>query len=156
MKTFRLVSIQLLLMQQDKINTRIVPLKEGLIINREETDKSWLIEAVVPTDDKEFFQEKQDRKETVVLEVIITDRNNEPAMMTGTVRDTIMLEDSISVMIDAKMAASKDDVSNLILEGVIEDGYTGDALLKEFSDRKEDHVRWSKKLAERIYNELPV
>ncbi|MDQ0298475.1 hypothetical protein J2S78_000883 [Salibacterium salarium] len=156
MKTFRLVTVQLLLMQDEQIITHDVPLEQGLIINREENDKSWLIEAVVPKNQETFFQDKQQREQMLVLEVIITDRHNDPALMTGTIRNVVMLNESVSVMIDAKMAANKDDISNLILEGLIEDGYTGDALLKEFSERKEDQVRWSKKLAERIYQESTV
>ncbi|RSL34193.1 hypothetical protein D7Z54_06420 [Salibacterium salarium] len=156
MKTFRLVTVQLLLMQDEQIITHDVPLDQGLIINREENDKSWLIEAVVPKNQETFFQDKQQREQMLVLEVIITDRHNDPALMKGTIRNVVMLNESVSVMIDAKMAANKDDISNLILEGLIEDGYRGDALLKEFSERKEDQIRWSKKLAERIYKESTV
>ncbi|MFZ4450743.1 YwpF family protein [Salibacterium aidingense] len=154
MKTFQLVSLHLLLKQKKDIATCEVPLEEGLIINREEKDKSWLIEAVVPTEEEMFFREKMKQGEKMVLEVIITDRHNTPALMTGSIRHIITLEEKISVMLDAKMAAGKDDVSKLILEELIKDGYTGEDMVKEFMNRKEDQVQWSKKAAQQIYQNM--
>ncbi|SDH71422.1 YwpF family protein [Alteribacillus bidgolensis] len=152
MKTFQLVSLQVLLFENEKVVHRPVPVQEGLIINREESQSTWLIEAVIPTDQKKFLE--QIRNKTLVFEVVITESNNDPALMTGEIRDFIELSDTYSLMIDAKMAAGKDDVSNLILDGLIQDDYSGDELLNEFIYRKGDQVAWSKKLAENIYKDM--
>ncbi|MFB4163110.1 YwpF family protein [Alteribacillus sp. JSM 102045] len=152
MKTFRLISLQIILMEKNKVIHRSVPLQDGLIINREESNSSWLIEAVIPAEEKDFLKEIKNQK--LVFEVIITERSNEPALMTGNIRQLTDLSENYSLMIDAKMAAGKDDVSNLILEGIVQDGYSGEELLNEFMYRKNDQMEWSKKLAEKIYKEI--
>ncbi|SFP53057.1 YwpF family protein [Salibacterium halotolerans] len=154
MKTFRLVSLFLLPAEKKGIASYRVPLQEGLIINREERDKSWLIEAVLPQSEEETFRRKMETQEQMVLEVIITDTHNDPALMTGLVRRIVPLEQRISVMFDAVMAAGKDDVSNLILEQLIEEGYSGHDMLSEFYERKQDQGKWSKEAAARIYKQL--
>ncbi|MGY4689145.1 YwpF family protein [Salibacterium sp. K-3] len=154
MKTFRLVSLTLLLKAEENIEPYYVPLKEGLIINREEKDRTWLIEAVLPQQEDERFRSKMDTEEQMVLEVIITDQHNDPALMSGKVRQIVSLEKDISVMFDAAMAAGKDDVSNLILEELIGEGYSGEAILSEFTDRKKDQEKWSIQAAARIYEDF--
>ncbi|MFD2705373.1 YwpF family protein [Salibacterium lacus] len=154
MKTFRLVSLSLLLEGEKDVVSYRVPLQEGLIINREERDKSWLIEAVLPQSEEETFRPKMEAKMQMVLEVVITDTHNDPALMTGRVRSIVALESRISVLFDAVMAAGKDDVSNLILEGLIEEGYSGHDMLSEFYERKQDQGKWSKQAAGRIYEQL--
>ncbi|WP_240374531.1 YwpF-like family protein [Bacillus piscicola] len=154
MKTFRLVSLHLLLNAEGKITQKIIPLQQGLIINREEKDGTWLIEAVVSNEHKEFFDKRKETEETMVLEVLITDEKNEPALFVGQVKDTVELSEHISVMISATITTGKDDVSSLILEDLINDGFSGKELLQEFANRKEDQAQWSKKLAENIYNNL--
>ncbi|SFE95158.1 YwpF family protein [Alteribacillus iranensis] len=151
MKTFRLVSLKLLLMKQGTVEEKVVPLQEGLIINREEKDGSWLIEAVIPHEERDFFEKIKNEKNKLVMEVLITDRKNEPAMMAGEVKKTVTLSEKISVMIVAKMTSGKEDISNLILQELIHAGYNGESLLEEFTNRKEDKAEWSRKLAENIY-----
>ncbi|SFM08672.1 YwpF family protein [Salibacterium qingdaonense] len=154
MKTFRLVSLFLLLKEEKDVYSYRVPLQEGLIINREERNKSWLIEAVLPQSEEETFRPKMEAERQMVLEVVITDTHNDPALMTGRVRSIVPLESRISVIFDAVMASGKDDVSNMILEGLIEEGYSGHDMLSEFYQRKQDQGKWSKQAAARIYEQL--
>ena len=59
----------------------------------------------------------------------------------------------MSVLFDASMMVGKEEVSSLIFEEVIEGGFTGNELVKEFTHRKEDQIEWSVKIAEKIYRE---
>lgn len=153
MKTFRLVSLHLLLLENGQVINTPVPLKDGLIINREESDGSWLVEAVVSSQKKSFFQQMLDYDELCVLKVVITDKNNDPAIMSAKVRTITELSKEISVLFDASMMLGKEEVSSLILEELIADGLTGEELIKEFTHRKEDQVEWPIKIAEKIYRE---
>ncbi|WP_100399949.1 YwpF family protein [Bacillus sp. FJAT-44742] len=154
MKTFRLVAMQLVLSEEDKIIQEALPLQDGLIINREEKNSLWLIEAVIPKEKQELFEKWKETQEKFVVEVTITDERNDPATMTAQVRDVITLSNSISVLFDGKMAVQKDDVFNVILEGLIEDGFSGENLLEEFKNRKEDQGSWSHRVAENLYKEV--
>ncbi|SDH63854.1 YwpF-like protein [Alteribacillus persepolensis] len=149
MKTFRLISLKVIVLENQTFVHHDIPISDGLIINREEAGSSWLIEAMVPSSEKAFISSLYDQQ--LVFEAMITERSNEPALMSGQVRDVISLSKGYSILIDAKMAAGKDEVSTLILESLIEDGFSGEALLQEFTSRKGDQAEWAKKMAEKMY-----
>lgn len=151
MKTFRLVSFQCLEQEQGEIVHLPIPLKEGLIINREEKDGSWLINAVIDRDQENWFIHSRDQENPLVMEVTITDPRNEPAIMTGTVMDESDLSEGISLLIKAKMAGGQEDVSQMILEDLAEEGYTGPEMIKEFQVRKKNSSIRSAKMAQRIF-----
>ncbi|MFB5663834.1 YwpF family protein [Alteribacillus sp. HJP-4] len=153
MKTFRLRSLQFFIEEEKSIELKDVPVIEGLIINREEDDGSWLLEAVIKTEHLAAFSAWKQAETLLIFEVVITHPENEPAMMKGTIRDILELNSNLSVMIDAKMAAGKDDISTMLLENLIKEGRSGEELLKEFSKRKTDQRGWSKKIAENLYKQ---
>ncbi|QDI91258.1 hypothetical protein EPH95_08735 [Salicibibacter halophilus] len=153
MKTFRLRGLHLLLKEYEKeLKEEQVELQEGLVINREE-DGWWLIEAVVQESGVATFQQLSEEEREVVMEVLISHTQNDPATMVGRVRSIRPLADRYSILIDGKMAVKKEEVFNYILETLIEDGYAGEALLAEFKKRKQDRGSWSRHLARSLYKQ---
>ncbi|WP_160112468.1 YwpF family protein [Salicibibacter kimchii] len=153
MKTFRLRGLHLLLQEDKKeLTEEQVKIQEGLVINREE-DGWWLVEAVVAESGVATFQQLLNEACKVVMEVLISHTQNDPATMVGRVRSIRSLTDRYSILIDGKMAVKKEEVFNYILETLIEDGYSGDELLTEFKKRKQDRGSWSRHLARSLYKQ---
>ncbi|QQK77438.1 hypothetical protein HUG15_18880 [Salicibibacter cibarius] len=153
MKTFRLRGLHLLLEKDnEKPEEEQVELQEGLVINREE-DGWWLVEAVVAESGIATFQQLSEEGREVVMEILISHTQNDPATIVGRVRSIRPLTDRYSILIDGKMAVKKEEVFNYILETLIEDGYSGEELLTEFKKRKQDRGSWSRHLAGSLYKQ---
>lgn len=55
MKTFRLIDLKIELdPQQDKMSS--IPLRDGLIINKEDGENHWMIEALIPKKHRQVFE----------------------------------------------------------------------------------------------------
>ncbi|MFB4159948.1 YwpF family protein [Geomicrobium sp. JSM 1781026] len=152
MKTFRLKGLRLLLEKDTEPGQEKIELHEGLVINREEGGW-WLLEVVVDADAKKVFDQLKEQETDVMMEVIISHENNDPATMVGRIRSGRELESTYSYLIDSKMAMKKEDVFNYILDSLIADGYTGDQLIEEFKNRKADNANWSQQMARSLYEQ---
>nr|WP_239575267.1 YwpF-like family protein [Geomicrobium sediminis] len=151
-KTFRLKGLRLLLEKDVEPEEERINMREGLVINREE-EGWWLVEAVVDETAKTLFEDLLNNETDVMMEVIISHENNDPATMVGRVRSTRPLENGFAILIDSKMAMKKEDVFNYILDSLIADGYTGDQLIEEFRNRKADNASWSQQMARSLYEQ---
>ncbi|PSL44490.1 YwpF-like protein [Salsuginibacillus halophilus] len=156
MKTFRLKGLQLVFPGEESPEQQPVPFQDGLVINREEGDQMWLVDARLPEagdDVQAMFDEMQETGERFVMDVTITDESNDPATMVGSVRETLPLSEGFSVLFDAYMALQQEEVFNYILESLVEDGYSGKELIEEFKNRKADQGAWSEQVAKTLYEE---
>ncbi|MFC4321950.1 YwpF family protein [Litchfieldia salsa] len=133
MKTFKLVSLSILpdvpleRMQVD------VDLIDGLIINREDSRKRWIIEAFVDKKYADSFSTYMANNEELHLKVTITDRSNDPALVAAKVMSVNVFSEHISVLFDAKLERTKFVNSEMILAQLLEEGLQGDDLLKSFN-----------------------
>ncbi|WP_078595751.1 YwpF-like family protein [Evansella clarkii] len=142
MKTFKLCSLAVLFDEEhnDKgqINGQHVPLVDGLIINKEEADKNWLLDAVVTREWKDFFQEYLDGQEKFMAEVTITKKTNDPATLVCQVTGINDIGKNLSIHLDGILVVKKDDLSDMLLKNLLKEGYSGDELYDEFKRRKKD------------------
>ncbi|WP_096188953.1 YwpF-like family protein [Evansella halocellulosilytica] len=142
MKTFKLCSLAILFddehNEQSEIKGKEIPLVEGLIINKEEAKKNWLIEAVVTPEWKEYFEEYSQSNQTFMAEVTITKRTNDPATLVCQVNAIHELRDHLSIHLDGIIVAKKDDLSDMLLKNLVDEGYSGEDLYEEFKRRKKD------------------
>ncbi|QKS71323.1 YwpF-like family protein [Paenalkalicoccus suaedae] len=143
MKTFTLCSFDMLLENKDQhTENHSVPLLDGLIINKEEAQKNWLIELVVHEEWKTFFEEYKLSQKKVLSQATITKKTNDPATLSCTVTSVFPLkEEQIVVHLEGSIVTQKDDVTDLLLETLIEEGFTGKELYEEFRKRKKDRGR---------------
>ncbi|ADU30427.1 YwpF-like family protein [Evansella cellulosilytica] len=143
MKTFKLCSLAMLFdneeLQDDKLyQGKDIPLVDGLIINKEEAEKNWLIEAVLTNEWKPFFDEYEANQQQFMTEVTITKKTNDPATLVCKVLHVHKLKEYISVHFEGVLVMKKDDLSDMLLKNLINEGYSGEALFKEFKKRKRD------------------
>ncbi|OMP66607.1 YwpF family protein [Domibacillus epiphyticus] len=98
MKTFKVAEVFL---KKDK-NVIKIPLKDGLIINREDEKGTWLIELFLDVKDERLIQSFKYETE-ITAHVAITHRDNDPAIFSVSVSTIQKLDHGISVLFDAKL-----------------------------------------------------
>lgn len=109
-----------------------IPIQDGLIINREDEQQSWLIEL--------FLDEKEEQsirpfegKEQVQARVAITHRGNDPALFDVAIRSFQPLEKGISVLLDAQLRQMRNEYAKQVLHSLVEQGLEGEELLDTFT-----------------------
>ncbi|MBD1382636.1 YwpF family protein [Metabacillus arenae] len=145
MKTFKLVGLEIerKVMQNKKFEE--LPLEGGLIINREDGENRWLIEALLDKQYLELFEPLLQQHTEIHLLATISKKANVPAKIFGNVKSITVLEEHISILIDGKIGrGSSIEEAESILGGLLSKGLEGDTLLKEFKTelhRRKKNVR---------------
>ncbi|MBJ7570781.1 YwpF-like family protein [Bacillus halotolerans] len=135
MKTFKLVDLNVERVDKEKKSIEQFPLIDGLIINKEDGENHWLIEALVPKEHLSFFDQLQKKQAEVKVFVTITKKSNRPAQLTAAVKNIAELEESISVLIYGQMVTRKQQGTETILESLVKEGYTGARLIEAFKQK---------------------
>ncbi|KUP29415.1 YwpF-like family protein [Bacillus halotolerans] len=135
MKTFKLVDLNVERVDKEEKSIEQFPLIDGLIINKEDGENHWLIEALVPKEHLSFFDQLQKKQAEVKVFVTITKKSNRPAQLTATVKNIAELEESISVLIYGQMVTRKQQGTETILESLVKEGYTGARLIEAFKQK---------------------
>ncbi|MDP4524743.1 YwpF-like family protein [Bacillus halotolerans] len=135
MKTFKLVDLNVERVDKEETSIEQFPLIDGLIINKEDGENHWLIEALVPKEHLSFFDQLQKKQAEVKVFVTITKKSNRPAQLTAAVKNIAELEESISVLIYGQMVTRKQQGTETILESLVKEGYTGAKLIEAFKQK---------------------
>lgn len=131
MKTFKLVSLEVL--EDDMIVE--VPLNDGLIINKEDEQSTWLLEAYSELFLYDYFEKITDQKREIIVQAIITKKENDPAYFQTKISSLKKFEHHISVLFEGRLRRARRDYSELLLESLLQKGLTGDELLHEFKEK---------------------
>ncbi|WP_169891041.1 YwpF family protein [Litchfieldia alkalitelluris] len=133
MKTFKLVSLSFLpdVPSEEKIID--VDLIDGLIINREDSGKRWIIEAFLNKSDRALFEQFKNEQKALHLQVTISDKSNDPAFVQATVMSIKEFSDHISILFDGKLERAPFVKSEQILAQLLQQGLQGEELLKTFN-----------------------
>lgn len=137
MKTFKLISLEVV----DGETVTEVPLTDGLIINKEDEHSTWLLEAYTELSLYDFFKKIADEKKEIIVQVIITKKENDPAFFQTTISTLNKFEDHISVLLEGRLRRTRRDYSELLLDNLLQKGYSGDDLLHEFKDKMKSKPR---------------
>ncbi|MFP7298648.1 YwpF family protein [Neobacillus niacini] len=131
MKTFKLVALEVV----DGGNSVEVPLEDGLIINKENERASWLLEAYTDLSLYDYFKKIQEDGRELIVQVVITKRENDPAYFQTKIASLHRFEKHISVLFEGRLRRNRRDYSELLLDSLLEKGLGGQALLEEFKDK---------------------
>ena len=131
MKTFKLVSLEIV--EDDMIVE--VPLSNGLIINKEDEHSTWLLEAYSEQFLYDYFKKISDQKREIIVQAVITKRENEPAFFQTKITSLKKFEHHISILLEGRLRRAKADYSELLLESLLQKGLSGDDLLREFKEK---------------------
>ncbi|SET93047.1 YwpF-like protein [Salinibacillus kushneri] len=135
MKTFKLISLDVLEKRGDELTNKPIDLKDGLIINREDEQNHWLVEAYMNDSYKPFFQQMMDEKREYVLQVKISKESNEPATIMVKMVGINKIGESMNVLFKGTLLNRKQEKVEEMLQGLIQEGFQGAELLEKFKER---------------------
>lgn len=131
MKTFTLVSLQV----ATRSHLKDISLIDGLIINKENERKNWIIEVFTHSSHQSFFQKLYDDKRSFTVHAVISHRTNDPALFAVTIRSFQIMGEQMNVVMKGTLLQSRGDYAELLLKELLEDGLTGEALMQSFKQR---------------------
>lgn len=131
MKTFKLISMQIA--YDDALVD--IEMEDGLIINKEDDKGTWLVEVLTDHKYIPHFQEASDNGQEIIVQVVITKRENDPAAFKTTVCCVKKLKNHASILLTGKLTKPKSDYPEKLLEFLMDKGYTGDELMTEFKEK---------------------
>lgn len=141
MKSFKLISLQIV---TEKLNLIDIALTDGLIINKENDARSWLLEAFV---EEKHFKELEpslpDIDGEVYIQAVITKKDNEPALFQTVLRTIRKVGNHYSLLFVGHIQKTRSKYAELLLEDLVQKGLVGDELIKEFKQK----IRSKPKLA---------
>ncbi len=129
MKTFKLISLHV----TGDHGLIEIKLEDGLIINKEDENRTWLLEALVPSSYEAYFQSLLEEKKELILQIVISRKANDPAYYHSKLFHIKKLNgDSLSLLFKGHLNRSRSNYAELVLANLIEKGFTGKELLKQF------------------------
>ncbi|APH03425.1 YwpF family protein [Bacillus weihaiensis] len=145
MKTFKLVDLKLRFDEEKEAPPEEIPLIDGLVVNREDGENSWLIEALIPDNFQSYFQTLLDADEKKKVFVTISKKTNAPAQILARVKTITPLEPNISILLDGRLLTSRPvhDPAEL-LQTLMEQGLAKEGLMVEFKKRMQERKETTK------------
>ncbi|MFA1714268.1 YwpF family protein [Peribacillus frigoritolerans] len=141
MKSFKLISLQIV---TENLNLIDIALTDGLIINKENDARSWLLEAFVEENHfKELEPSLPDIDGEVYIQAVITKKDNEPALFQTVLRTIRKVGNHYSLLFVGHIQKTRSKYAELLLEDLVQKGLAGDELIKEFKQK----IRSKPKLA---------
>src|SRR5690625_586592 len=131
MKTFMLKAIDII----ENSSRKKVELIDGLIINREDEENQWIIEAYIDQKYLSYFKELQDKNEGIIVEVKITKETNDPATFITSMIGLNEIGAQMNVLFKGTIAVDEYNSGvEKALKSLIDEGYQGEELLKRFKN----------------------
>ncbi|MCA1012624.1 YwpF-like family protein [Halobacillus halophilus] len=138
MKTFKLISLDIIEEKDEDITQRRIKLLDGLIINREDDHGRWIIEAYVDQSYQDFFQTMCNNSEEIMVQVKITKPSNQPATFLVTPIDTNVIGDHINVIFMGSIVNRQQEQIEKTLRQLMDEGYQNEELLAAFKKKAEE------------------
>ena len=141
MKSFKLISLQIMTGTPQLVDVELV---DGLIINKENSSSMWIVEALVEENHyNELKNYLPDETEDVRIQVVITKKENDPAVFKTILKTKKLVDGHVSLLFVGTLQNTRNQYAELLLEDLIKKGFTGDQLIKEFKEQ----IRSKRKLA---------
>ena len=128
MKTFKMLSMGLV-DEEEIIN---FPLEDGIIINQENSHRSWVLEMLMDLSHEERFKQMMDTGKIYDVKVVISYPENEPATFEVGIYGVKRIGDHISVLMKGTLKRARRKYAETLLSELLEDGLEGEQLLTRF------------------------
>ncbi|KAB7707447.1 hypothetical protein F9802_06755 [Bacillus aerolatus] len=129
MKTFKIAGFYF----AGQNDAQEIKVMDGLIINREDDKRSWLIELFVDSAYEGILREHENHEDDLKVQVIITHPDNDPALFSARMRELNKLENGISVLFEGKLMQMRTEYAKQVLSDLVQEGLEGDDLIDTFS-----------------------
>jgi len=129
MKTFMFKALDII----ENGSRKKVELIDGLIINREDEENQWIIEAYIDQKYLSYFKKLQDKNEEIMIEVKITKETNDPATFITSMIGLNEIGTQMNVLFRGTIAVDQHSSRiEQVLKSLIDQGYQGEELLEKF------------------------
>ncbi|MCG7343931.1 YwpF-like family protein [Sporosarcina sp. ACRSL] len=145
MKTFKMISVGILV--DDKILD--FPLIDGIIINQENSHRMWILELFIDQQYEKQFEDWKASEELLEASVVISYPENEPAGFRVAVDTVQRIGENISVLLKGRLKRARTQYAEHLLEELITEGLSGEALLRRFESDMRERPRLKKDREER-------
>jgi hypothetical protein len=132
MKTFKLKALEIVEQEDEEIIQNKIKLKDGLIINREDEQNQWVIEAYIEKSYLSFFKALQADAHEVLLQAKITKESNNYATFITSLIGLNEIGENINVLFQGTIVDRQKHKIEEMLTNLIEAGYQGNELLEKF------------------------
>jgi hypothetical protein len=139
LKTFKMLSMTVVQGEQ----TISIPLVDGIIINQENSHRSWILEMYVDKTDSTFFEQFKNSGELMEVKVVISYPENEPASFEVAVYDVKTIGDYVSVLFKGTLIRTRRKYAVQLLTELVQEGLTGEKLINRFENdmRQRPHLK---------------
>lgn len=137
MKTFKMLSLAVV----DGEQLIDYPLHDGLIINQENAQRSWVLELLVDEKHEAVFLDMKQNGKVHDVKVVISYPGNEPATFEVIIHAVKLIGGHVSVLMKGTLKRARRKYAETLLSELLEDGLEGQELLERFeSDMRERPV----------------
>lgn len=127
------------------------PLRDGIIINQENSHFMWILEMFIDKKYESFFNDRMAAGRLLQTKVVISYPENEPAAFQVEVHAVKRIGHSISVLMKGRLKRARSKYAEQLLEELIQEGLSGDELLQRF----ESDMRSRPRLKRDFIEDLP-
>lgn len=133
MKTFMLKALNIIEENEDgNVIHKEIKLIDGLIINREDEENQWIIEAYTDRKYLSYFEKLRDKND-IMIEVKITKESNAPATFMTSMIGLNEIDSQMNVLFKGTIAIDQHNSRiEHMLKKLIDKGYHGEELLEKF------------------------
>ena len=143
LKTFKMMSMTVV--QDDQ--TISIPLLDGIIINQENSHRSWIIEMYVDKKDSTFFEKFAGTGDVMEVKIVISYPENEPASFEVAVYEVKSIGEYVSVLFKGTLKRVRRKYAEQLLAELITEGLSGEALVERFEEDMRNRPQLKKDMA---------
>ncbi|WP_346235342.1 YwpF family protein [Lysinibacillus telephonicus] len=137
MKTFKMLSFDLI----SENGGQNIPIIDGIVINQENSHKSWILELFISKEFQSTFQKFKASGEILEVHVIISFPDNEPAPFKVIVSDISEIGDRITVLLKGTIITQRNKYAEQLLKMLINENLPNDELLQRFKQGMRERPR---------------
>lgn len=134
MKTFKLKRLEIIEDKNEDIVLNNIPLIDGLTINKENDENTWVIEAYTDRKYLEFFRTLKEENDEVLIQVKITKESNDPATFLTSIIGINEIGSQMNILFDGSIVDERKSKIQEMLTSLVEEGYQGESLLEKFKE----------------------
>jgi len=136
-KTFKMLSFDLI-NEEGGLN---IPIIDGIVINQENSRKSWILELFLSKDHRSIFENLQNSNEEFEVHVIISFPDNEPAPFKVIVSEIREIGEKITVLLKGSIKARRSKYAEALLKALLNENLAGDELMTNFEKGMRERPR---------------
>lgn len=137
MKTFKMLSFDI----ANEDSGQKIPLIDGIVINQENSHKSWILELFISKEFQSVFEKYKESGEILEVRVIISFPENEPAPFRVVVSNIHQIGDRLSVLMKGTIKTQRSKYAEQLLKSLLHENLSNEELMARFTKGMRERPR---------------